>query len=138
MKNTFQSIHSLYSVLPGEYRKKLIMIGVNTFLMILLDVVGIGLLLPLLVLVLSENSITDNSYLNYIYTLGSFNSPRTFIMMILGIVLSIALLRLLLASLIHYKQSRSLFAISQHLSISLYKLSYSNGFLIKYLRPSIY
>ena len=70
MKNTFQSIHSLYSVLPSEFRKKLILIGVNTFLMILLDVVGIGLLLPLLVLVLSENSITANPDLNYVSTLG--------------------------------------------------------------------
>ena len=136
MKNTFQSIHSLYSVLPGEFRKKLILIGANTFLMILLDVVGIGLLLPLLVLVLSENSITANPYLNYVYTLGGFNSPHTFIMVILGIVLAIALIRLLLASLIHYKQSRALFAISQHLSMRLYRLYYSNGFLFVKMHSS--
>ena len=136
MKNTFQSIHLLYSVLPGKLRRKLIATGINTFAMILLDVVGVSILLPLLVLVLSENNITENPYLSLLYSAGAFTSARSFVIVVLAVVLGVALLRLLLASFIHYHQNRALFDISQYLSIRLYRLYYNSGFLFVKLHNS--
>ena len=129
MNNTFKAFRTLYSVLPKRLRRKVIFTGINSFVMIGLDLLGVGLLLPLLVMVLGENNILENPYLSYFFELSPFQSAESFMWFILIIVVFIALARLLLSSLISYRQTRMLFDISQYLSLKLYRIYYNNGFL---------
>ena len=129
MKNTLNAFSTLYHILPRSLRLKVILTGVNSFLMIGLDLLGVGLLLPLLVMVLGENNIDENPYLHTLYQHTGFESTATFIHFVLIVVVCIALIRLLLTSYISYRQSRMLFDISQFLSLRLYRIYYSNGFM---------
>ena len=60
-KNIFKAFTILYKILPKALRRKVVFTGANSFLMIGLDLLGLGLLLPLLVMILGENNITEQS-----------------------------------------------------------------------------
>ena len=129
MRSTLKSFSTLYKILPKNLRCKVIFTGINSFLMIGLDLLGVGLLLPLLIMILGENNITENPYLRYFFELSGFENASSFIWCILIIVICIALVRLLLSTFLSYKQTRMLFDISQYLSLKLYRIYYNNGFL---------
>ena len=129
MKSTLKAIRDLYLLLPHLFRLKLIMTGVISFLLIIVDIIGIGILIPLLLMILSEDKVLINPYLSYIYHHGGFISLNTFVIFVLIVVVAIALFRLIASSYLQYKQSRILFDISQHLSLQLYQLYYNKGFL---------
>ena len=128
-KNIFKAFTILYKILPKALRRKVVFTGANSFLMIGLDLLGLGLLLPLLVMILGENNITENPYLSAIYEHSGFESTASFIYSVLIAVVAIAFIRFLLTSYLGYRQSRMLFDISQYLSLRLYRLYYNNGFL---------
>ena len=69
----------LYKILPNNYRWKLLTAGASTFISAIVDLIGIGVLLPILLLVLSEDNISQNKYLSFFYEWGGFESDRSFI-----------------------------------------------------------
>lgn len=122
-------VKRLYRLLPSILQRKLLFISFSVFLLAILDLVGLGVLLPVLVLVVSENSLTDNRYLSLVYDWGGFESNRSFILMLCGMIFIISLVRILLSTFVLYKQNRSLYAINTYLSINLYHYYYERGFL---------
>ena len=62
----------LYKLLPWTYRLHLWMTGGTIFLMSVFDLLGTGVLLPILLLVLDENAIDKNEYLSGLYKWGEF------------------------------------------------------------------
>lgn len=59
----------LYKVLPRLYRLRLLKVGISVFIMAVLDLVGTGVLLPVLLLVLNENIILEIAIWPY-FTVG--------------------------------------------------------------------
>lgn len=120
------AVGRLYKILPSYYRRKLIYASVSAFIMAVVDLVGLGVLLPVLLLVLSND---QNSYISFLYTWGGFNSDESFTYALCAFVLFISLGRSLFNTWMQYSQSRRLFEISSYLSLRLYRRYYSNGFL---------
>ena len=58
----------LYKVLPRLYRLRLLKVGISVFIMAVLDLVGTGVLLPVLLLVLNENINLENRHMALFYS----------------------------------------------------------------------
>ena len=77
----------LYKVLPRLYRLRLLKVGISVFIMAVLDLVGTGVLLPVLLLVLNENIILENRHMALFYSWMGFDSIRSFVFFICIVVL---------------------------------------------------
>lgn len=119
----------LYKVLPRLYRLRLLKVGISVFVMAVLDLVGTGVLLPVLLLVLNENVILENRYMALFYNWMGFDSIRSFIFFICIVVLLFSIMRVCMSAWLQYKQNKRLFFISSYLSLQLYRSYYSRGYL---------
>lgn len=122
-------IDHLYKVLPRLYRLRLWGVGVSVFVMAVLDLLGTGVLLPVLLLVLNEKVVLENKYLALFYDWVGFDSIQSFMFFICISVLLFSLVRVSLSARLQYKQNLRLFSISSYLSMRLYRYYYSKGYL---------
>lgn len=122
-------ISQLYKLLPKKYKRKLTLASVSVFVMAIMDLVSLGILLPVLLLVLDKDSISQNHYFAMLYQKGGFASEQAFIGMVCLVVFLISLGRTLFNTYIQYSQNKRLLDISNYLSLHLYQLYYSKGFL---------
>lgn len=122
-------IDHLYKVLPRLYRLRLWGVGVSVFVMAVLDLLGTGVLLPVLLLVLNEKVVLENKYLALFYDWVGFDSIQSFMFFICISVLLFSLVRVSLSTRLQYKQNLRLFSISSYLSMRLYRYYYSKGYL---------
>lgn len=126
---TPSAISHLYKLLPHKYRSKLIWANVNVFIIAIIDLISLGVLLPILLLVLDEDNIAQNHYFSIIYKAGGFESNQAFIGFVCFVVFLISLGRTLLNTYIQYNQNKRLYEISNYLSLRLYQLYYSKGYI---------
>lgn len=123
------AIFRLYKMLPPKYKRKLLFCILGVFLMAFADLLGLGVLLPILLLVIKDNSIVDNVYMNKLYVLSGADNPATFIFVICAVILLISLLRVLFTMGLQYMQNKRLFEILNYIALRLYRLYHGKGFL---------
>ncbi len=119
----------LYKLLPRPYRLRIWMVGFTIFIMSVFDLLGTGVLLPVLLLVLDEKAIEENQYLSGFYNWGGFDNYSSFLVLICVIILLFSIIRVLICTWLQYIQNKRLFAISSYLSLKLYNYYYRKGFL---------
>ena len=119
----------LYKLLPWTYRLHLWMTGGTIFLMSVFDLLGTGVLLPILLLVLDENAIDKNEYLSGLYKWGEFTVFSSFVFFICVCILLFTVVRVVAYTWLLYIQNKRLFTISSYLSLHLYNYYYRKGFL---------
>lgn len=122
-------ISRLYKLLPHKYRLRIWMAGLTIFVMSVFDLLGTGVLLPVLLLVLDEEAITKNEYMSAFYNWYGFNDFLSFVVFICAVILFISIGRVVVCTWLQYKQNKRLFSISSYLSLRLYQYYYSKGFL---------
>lgn len=119
----------LYKLLPRQYRLHIWLTGLTIFVMSVFDLLGAGVLLPVLLLALDENAISKNKYLSGVYDWGTFDSYSSFIFFICVFILLFTIIRVFISTWLLYKQNRRLFTISSYLSLRLYHYYYLKGFM---------
>ena len=119
----------LYKLLPRIYRLRIWITGGTIFLMSIFDLLGTGVLLPILLLVLDENAIDKNEYLSGLYRWGEFSDFSSFVFFICVCVLLFTVVRVVVCTWLLYIQNKRLFTISSYLSLHLYNYYYRKGFL---------
>ena len=122
-------ITRLYRLLPRSYRLRIWMTGFTIFIMSVFDLLGTGVLLPVLLLVLDEAAIEKNPYLSGLYSWGGFDNFSSFLIFICIIILFFSITRVLVCTWLQYTQNKRLFTISSYLSLKLYNYYYRKGFL---------
>ena len=119
----------LYKPLPRQYRLHIWLTGLTIFVMSVFDLLGTGVLLPVLLLALDENAISKNKYLSGVYDWGMFDNYSSFIIFICLLILLFTIIRVFICTWLLYKQNRRLFTISSYLSLRLYHYYYLKGFM---------
>lgn len=122
-------ISRLYLLLPRQYRLCIWMTGVTIFIMSVFDLVGIGVLVPVLLLVLNEDAVTENRYMSELFNWFGFEDFFSFMIFICAVILLFSIGRIVICTWLQYKQNKRLFTISSYLSLRLYRYYYSKGFL---------
>lgn len=75
-------VKRLYKLLPQTYRRRLWGVSISVFIMAVLDLLGTGILLPVLLLVLNEKMVLENHYMSLLYHWMGFGSIHSFIFFI--------------------------------------------------------
>lgn len=119
----------LYKLLPRSYRLRIWMTGLTVFIISVFDLLGTGVLLPILLLVLDESAIEKNIYLSGFYRWGGFDNYSLFLIFVCVIILLFSVVRILVCTWLQYTQNKRLFTISSYLSLKLYNYYYRKGFL---------
>lgn len=119
----------LYTLLPHLYRVRLWGVCLSVFVMAVLDLVGIGVLLPVLLLVLNEKMLLENRYMSFFYHWMGFGSVHSFIFFICLSVLLFSMIRVCLSAWLQYRLNQRLFTLSSYLSIRLYRCYFQKGYL---------
>lgn len=122
-------ITRLYRLLPRPYRLRVWMTGLTIFIISVFDLLGTGVLLPILLLVLDETAIEKNPYLSGLYSWGGFDNFSSFLIFICIIILFFSITRVLVCTWLQYTQNKRLFTISSYFSLKLYNYYYRKGFL---------
>lgn len=122
-------ITRLYRLLPRPYRLRIWMTGFTIFIISVFDLLGTGVLLPVLLLVLDETAIEKNIYLSGFYRWGGFDNYSLFLIFFCVIILLFSITRILVCTWLQYTQNKRLFTISSYLSLKLYNYYYRKGFL---------
>ena len=111
-----------------KYSKWMVLVFL-TLMRAFLEMAGLALFVPLLLLLLEEDGIANNEWLNRIYTGLSIDSFGTFLLLISGVVLIFTLLKNFILHNINNHQNRSLLKIFSHYSKSLFTSYYNKGLL---------
>ena len=98
----------LYKVLPRLYRLRLLKVGISVFIMAVLDLVGTGVLLPVLLLVLNENIILENRHMALFYSWMGFDSIRSWGFVFCEVVFVFLKLYVFLWWLLEFKKKKNI------------------------------
>ena len=125
----FKTFWRVVRVLPRQFK----LAGLLSFLMLFLnsalDLLGLGAVVPLLIVLLEEDGISSNKYLNNIYENFEFQSHNSFILAICIFILIVIILKNTLSLGIQFYQANFSYRLQRHFSIILYRSYYRKGFL---------
>lgn len=118
-----------FKIIPRKFRSGGIIVIISSLIKALLDLAGLAVLIPVLVLVMSPEGVTGNEWLAKIYVLLNFQSESAFIWAICGLVVLITLLKGGLNIAINRYQYVYLMSLYRHYSRKLLDSYYNRGLL---------
>lgn len=122
-------LRKVIRLIPDSFRKKGVLVTLFVPIRALLDLMGVAVLLPVLILVLDGGSISDNTVLNTLYTLFEFSDNRDFIIFLVVSILSIIILKSVINLLFINYQNKYLLSLYKYFSAKLFSLLYGRGLL---------
>lgn len=96
---------------------------------VLLELAGLALVVPLLLLLLEEGGISGNEYLNRFYTLLNVSDYGTFLLIVCGLVVLFTVVKNFLLYKIGIYKNRSLLSVYTRYSGLLFKYYFDKGLL---------
>ena len=122
------TIKQIKQLLPAKFKKRGIISIILLFFNSLLELVGLASLLPLFAVILKDNVVNENKYLNEIYTFLGFSSEKAFIIAIAGFVVLMIIFKNVVGLLIQKYQTTFSFDIMEYFMIRLHKYYNQKGF----------
>ena len=113
----------LWSIIPQRYRRRTLWVAVTIFLRALLNFVGIATLIPILVLILDRNAVTDNAHLAKVYDMLNVDNYNSFVVVVCAAIVGVILLKNVAILLLYRVERNYIYSLYKHLSESLF-LSY--------------
>ncbi|MCI4670282.1 MAG: ABC transporter ATP-binding protein/permease [Bacteroidia bacterium] len=129
-KNNFivQSIRRIFALLDSYFRRRGIIVVIFSFVNSVLELMGLGALLPLILLVLDENIIENSEVIRSIYDFFGFQSPTAFITAICIGVMSIIIVKNVVSLLIIRMQARYSLDLFQYFNNKMMRIFYERNY----------
>lgn len=128
-ESIYKALLRSYKVFPSEHKIKFWISLFLLFVNSILELIGLGILIPMFSILLTDDFIEKNKIVNHIYHGLNFTSQDQFVLFVCGTVLLFIILRAVISIYITKYQSRFAFSLYSYFSINLQKLNYSLGFL---------
>ena len=113
------------SIIPKSYRRRAIGVAATIFLRALLNFAGIALFVPVLVVILDSESISQDGYFRAIYDGLGFESYTSFAISIALGVVAVIILKNIVSLLLYRSERNFTYGLYKHLSERLY-IGYHN------------
>jgi len=123
------TVKQIKQLLPKSFKKRGVLSIFLLFFNSLLELVGLASLLPLFAVILKDNVVNENQYLNSIYTTLGFTSENAFIISIAGFVVLMIIFKNIVGLFIQKYQTTFSFDIMEYFMIKLHKYYNTKGFL---------
>ena len=124
-----QTIQKIIEVLPTNYKKRALGVMFLLFLNSILEILGLAAVIPVITLILQENAVQENDFLNKIFSAFGFSSTTLFVVVLALSVLVVIIIKNIISLWITKKQASFSFSLYKFLSLKLFKLYYEKGFL---------
>ena len=122
-KNTsLGNVGKIISLLEKKERKKLGLVGVGAVFMAMIEVVGVGSIMPFVAVASKPDLIRTNEYLNWAYTAFGFRSDRDFLIVLGVIMLVFVVITNASQAIIHYVKVRFTTMRRHTLSLKLFRI----------------
>lgn len=118
-----------FKLLPKSIKKKTGFVFAFLLLNSVLEVIGLGILIPLFTILLKDNFIHESSFIENIYHTLNFSSESGFIVFITLSVVVFILIKSVVNIWITSFQSKFAFSTYKHFAVCLQKLNYQKGYM---------
>lgn len=129
MKVVYDTVRFIIEILPDKYRLKLLGVGLLLLLNSILELIGLGAMLPVFSVLLEENVIDKYVWASWVYdTFGLTDERQLIIALAIGLFI-IILIKNLLSLWITKTNSTFSLTLFKELSLRLHQLYYRRGFI---------
>ena len=128
MNVIIKPLRVLRSILPKEY--KLRIVGISSLLLLnsLLELIGLGALIPVFTILLEDNVVEKYTWARYLYENFNLTSGDQLIVLVSLLLLTIIVIKNVLGLVIAYIQSKFAFSLYEHFSVKMHGIYFRRGF----------
>ena len=117
------------SLIPRDRRRGAVGVVFASVALALLDFVGVAALVPVLLLILSEDATFSYPVMRWLYEAGSFTSFGTFVTAVCVAVLLVIIVKSILTLTVSNAVSKYLLSLYRHYSTRMFDIYLSKGLL---------
>ena len=128
MKIVIRTIKFVLEVLPSKDKRKLIIVACLLFLNSILELIGLGALLPVFSVLLEDNVLETNSFLKGIYDIFHLTDENQLIVLLSVLLLIVILVKNVAGLLIIKYNSTFALSLSKDFALKLHEIYYKKGF----------
>ncbi|MFD2917459.1 ABC transporter ATP-binding protein [Psychroserpens luteus] len=128
MKILYKTIRFILEILPSKDKRKLIIVACLLFLNSILELIGLGALLPVFSVLLEDNVLETNSFLKGIYDIFHLTDENQLIVLLSVLLLIVILLKNVVGLLIIKYNSTFALSLSKDFALKLHEIYYRKGF----------
>ncbi len=129
---------NIYSLIPLELRNRLIIILVLVFFGMLIEMLGVGIILPILALILNTEKLLEYPITQYLISFFYINDNSYLIYLLLGILVLPYLIKAIYLNWLALVQARFVFDLQANISCRLFSLYVHQPFSFYLKRNSAY
>lgn len=123
------TVRRTYLLLPKHLRKRSFLVLLGLLVNSVLDLIGLAVLIPIIILVLEDNAVQENQILVTVYDYLGFESSESFILVLCGSILITVILKNILSLFIQFYQSRFSYDLNRYFASRLFSKLHNWGFL---------
>lgn len=124
-----EALRNIYSLLDAKQRKKGIFVFFLLFINAGIDVIGLGIIYPLIDAALNPDLIQQKIYLKFLYDGFGVNDSMTFVLVLSFLVLGILIIKNIAVLGITYIQTNYSHQVALRLNKKMFQYYYEQGFL---------
>ena len=129
MSVIIKPIRVLRSILPKEYKLRIVVISSLLLLNSALELIGLGALIPVFTILLEEDVVEKYAWARYLHENFNLTTGNQLIVLVSLILLTTIVIKNLLGLIIAYIQSKFAFSLYEHFSVKLHGIYFRRGFL---------
>lgn len=118
----------IFRFLPVQFKKQMLAVSLFTFVNSWIDLLGLGAILPLFALVLSEDAYVRYPLVGNIRDFFGFSDPNHFTLLVSGFVIGVIVFKNMVGVLINRYQAGFSFRIYQWLTLRMLQVTYQKGY----------
>lgn len=115
-----KTLKEIRFLLPKSLQFKAISVLVSLLALSIMDLLGLGALVPLIILVVDESTFTKDGIVKDLFDLTQLESQITFIMLFAALILVIILIKNVLAVVIQYWQSKFAYTTQHKITMKMF------------------
>ena len=117
-----KNLKHIYLFLSKRFKKKLLIISIFLFFGALLELLGIGLLLPILEIISNKDFRSSNLFINYLPNSIKIKTDQEILFLFLFAIASIYIFKTIYSAILSFKQSKLVYGLNSYLCNTLYNL----------------
>tara|TARA_B100001287_G_scaffold237831_1_gene210978 strand:+ start:552 stop:2321 length:1770 start_codon:yes stop_codon:yes gene_type:complete len=134
----FSTAKNINSIFDRELKKKSIVITLFVLLSVIIDLIGLSLIFPIIMIALDVDVLLSNKYISFIYSLLNFKSNKNFLVFFVSTIFLFFFLKNLVSIYIQKKQINFGLIVCERFSLNEFKLLTKENFLkIKNMKSTI-
>lgn len=128
MKIAIKTIKFIFDILPKKYHLKLVFVGLLLLMNSVLDLLGLGVLLPVFSVLLEDNVIEKYAWANWMYDTFGLTDERQLILVLAIILFIVTVFKNILSLWISRFNATFALGLYKEFAIRLHKYYYKKGF----------